>query len=111
MAKKLSLVNGIPKMTDESATLPAIYDEYIDILSSGASGDNQLNGPIDAGTNITLPNSGTYDSIELLVYLSGQRLEDVIDYTYVGSGVRTQIAFTFDLEVGDRIRFRIDRNA
>ena len=111
MAKKLTLVNGIPRMVDESAS-PAIYDEYIDIVISGASGDNQLNGPISAGVGVSLPDSGTYESHELEVYLSGQRLEDIIDYAYVGpSGTRTDVAFTFDLEVGDRIRFRVDRGA
>lgn len=110
MAKKLALINGIPKMTDESAS-PAIYDDYIDIVSSGASGENELNGPISAGVSITLPNSGTYEADELEIWLGGQRLEDVLDYTYVGSGTRTQVAFTFDLEVGDRIRFRVDRAA
>lgn len=109
MGKKLQLVNGIPKMIDESAT-PPIYDEYIDIVASGASGDNALNVPVAAGTPITLPNSGTYISEELEVYIGGQRLEDFVDYNYVGTGVRSQISMTFDLEVSDRIRFRVDRN-
>jgi len=110
MGKKLQLVNGIPKMIDESAT-PPIYDEYIDVVSSGAVGSHELNGPIDAGTPITLPNSGTYISEELEVYIGGQRLEDFVDYNYVGAGTRTQISMTFDLEVTDRIRFRVDRSA
>lgn len=66
--------------------------------------------PITAGTAVTLPSSQTYNSGELEVYLNGDRIEAVLDYTYVGAGpTRTQIQFTFDLVAGDRLRFRIDR--
>lgn len=108
--KFLKLINGIPTMTDESSAVP-IYDEYISIVTSGASGDNELNGPISAVTNITLPNSGSYIDRELEVYLNGQRLEYIIDYEYVGSGAKTQLYIVFDLVVGDRLRFRVDRTA
>ena len=111
MAKKLALVNGIPRMIDESAS-PTIYDDYIDIVTSGASGPNQLNeSSVTAGTPITLPNSGTYMGLELEVYFNGTRIEDVLDYNFVGSGTRTQVSFTFDLKATDRIRFRTDRGA
>ena len=110
MAKKLQLINGIPKMAEEYIP-PAIYDETISIVESGASGDNELNGPINAGTAITLPQNGTYIANELEVYLSGQRIDEIFDYNYVGSGTRTQVSFTFDLEAGDKIRFRVDRSA
>ena len=110
MGKVLRLINGIARHVDESAS-PTIYDDYIDIVESGASGENQLNGPITAGTSITLPNSGTYDSANLEVYLNDIRLEDIEDYTYVGTTPRTQVQFTFELTVLDRIRFRVDRGA
>lgn len=111
MAKKLALVNGLPRMVEESGT-PVIYDDYIDIVASGAVGDNQLD-EVNAttGTSISLPNSGEYTADELEIYLNGNRMEDIIDYNYVGAGTRTQISFTFDLIAGDRIRFRVDRSA
>jgi len=110
MANKLTLVNGVPRMKAESGS-PTIYDDYITIVESGASGENELDGPITSGTSITLPNSGTYDSANLEVYLNDLRLEDVEDYTYVGVAPQTQIQFTFEIVVGDRIRFRVDRGA
>lgn len=111
MAKKLALLNGVPRMVDESAA-PTIYDQHIDIVVSGASGPNQLNqSSATAGTSITLPGGGTYQGAELEVYFNGARIESVIDYNYVGTGTRTQISFTFDLLASDRIRFRVDRSA
>lgn len=103
---KLELVNGIPRMQPEAAN-PAIYDETIEIVSSGAT-TGQLNGPITAGTPVTLPNSRTYVGDELEVYLDGDRLKPVFDYNYNSS---TTVTFTFELKAGDVIRFRIDRNA
>lgn len=103
---KLELVNGIPRMQPEAAST-TIYDETIEIVSSGATA-GQLNGPITSGTPITLPASQTYTNDELEVYLSGDRLTPVFDYTYNSS---TTVAFTFELQAGDLIRFRIDRTA
>lgn len=93
-------------MTDESAS-PAIYDQTIEIVASGA-GPGQLNGPITAGTPVTLPSSQTYTGAELEVYLGGERLKPTFDYTYASS---TTVAFTFQLLALDIIRFRIDRGA
>lgn len=108
---KLALINGIPRMTAESGS-PIIYDEYLDVVVSGASGPNQINqASATTGTSITLPVSGTYIGLELEVYLNGTRVEDVIDYNFVGSGTKTQVAFTFDLVASDRVRFRVDRSA
>lgn len=97
MGNFLRLVNGQPRHFAESGS-PTIYDQTIDVVS-----------PITAGTSITLPASQQYTSAELEVRLNGIRLEPVVDYTYVGSPPRTQIQLTFDLVVGDRLRFRIDR--
>lgn len=81
---------------NQSADPLTIYDEIIAVGST-----------ITTGTPITLPNSQTYIDTELEVYLNGQLLEDTGDYTYVGSlPPRTQIAMTFDLVAGDRLRFR-----
>jgi len=109
MSKKLALVGGLPRMVEESAT-PTIYDEYLLVVSGTPQNSNEINVE-DAGTGdpITLPNSGEYSGEELIVYLNGNRISDVFDYNYVGSGTRTQISLTFDLMVGDVLRFRKDR--
>ena len=97
MARFLRIHNGVPRSFDETASTP-IYDETYNVTST-----------IVSGTPVTLPASGTYDSAELLVYLNGQRLAVTDDYTYVGVPPRTQVAFTFDLLSGDKVRFRKDR--
>lgn len=107
MGNFLRLVNGQPRSFAESSSLP-IYDQPLTVVASGA-GANQINGPVTSGTNVTLPSSGTYTGAELEVRLNGQRLEQLLDYSYVGVGSKTQVAFTFDLSVGDRIDFRVDR--
>lgn len=110
MAKFLRISNGVARSFDE-ATSTAIYDQPLTVVASGAVA-NQINGPVTSGTNITLPASGTYAAAELEVRLNGMRLEQLYDYNYVGAGpTRTQIALTFDLAVGDRLDFRVDRAA
>jgi hypothetical protein len=95
MAKKLALVNGIPRMVDESAS-PTIYDESVTLASN-----------LSTGVNYTLPASGTYEGEEIEVYLDGQVLDSGADFNFVGAGpTRTQVVFTFDLYIGDRLRFR-----
>jgi len=100
MAKVLRLVNGLPRMIDEASSV-VIYDETSVIGPGG----------VTTGASFTLPAGRTYIGIELEIYLNGQRLEDVLDYNFVGSGSRTQVSFTFDLVQGDVVRFRIDRVA
>lgn len=105
MAKFLQLVNGIPKSVSESGN-PAIYDRTISVVASGAVSPD-LNGPVNAGTNITLPSGQTYVGDELQVYLNGIRLDDVLDYN---TNSTTTIQMTFNLQAGDKLRFYIDRN-
>lgn len=98
MGRFLRLSAGQARSFDESSS-PTIYDQTIAVGST-----------ITTGTNVTLPASGTYESSELQVYLSGQRLTPVEDYNYVGAGpTRTQVTFTFDLLNGDEVRFYKDR--
>ena len=104
MARKLALVLGIPRMVDESAS-PTIYDQNLEVVASGA-GAGQINGPISAGTNVSLPSGQTYSGAELEIYLGLDRLRPVLDYSYASS---TQVQFTFQLTAGDLLRFRIDR--
>ena len=103
MTKALALVNGIPRMIE---TEVSIYEEIITVVASGASGDNEMNGPISSGTIVFLPNSKTYSSDELEVYLEESRLTKLLDYTNSSS---TSVQFTFQIKVGERIKFRIDR--
>lgn len=99
MAKKLALVNGVPRMTDESAS-PTIYDETMVIASM-----------VTTGTEVVLPNGGFYNSLELEIYFNGNRIGQPGEYEYVGTVPRTRIIFTFDLVATDVVRFRIDRGA
>lgn len=107
MAKFLRLSNGVPRSFQEGASI-TIYDQSLTVVASGA-GANEINGPVNAGVNVTLPGSQTYTAAELQIYLNGDRLEPVFDYSYQGSPPRTQVQFTFSLVVGDRLDFRIDR--
>lgn len=92
-------VNGVMRSYDESVSV-TIYDQSIAVSSLTT-----------AGTSITLPSSGTYDSANLEVYLNGIRLDVVLDYNYVGTAPRTQIQLTFDVDSPDVLRFRVDRAA
>lgn len=92
MSKVVRIVSGIPRYQDLGATT------YEETYSVGA--------PISAGTDITLPNSGTYTSSDLAVYLNGQKMSYLEDYAYVGTVPRTQVEFLFDLVAGDLIVFR-----
>jgi hypothetical protein len=92
MSKVVRIISGIPRYQDIGLTA---YDQTYTASST-----------VTAGTNITLPASGTYNGSELSVYLNGQRMSYVEDYVYVGSGTRTQIQFLFDLINGDLVVFR-----
>ena len=96
---KLALVNGIPRMVAEASSV-TIYDQTYDVVSS-----------ITTGVSVTLPSSGTYTGEELEIRLNGVRMDSGIDYNFVGSPPRTQVAFTFDLVIGDQLNFRVDRPA
>lgn len=95
MANFLRTSNGYPRLFAESSS-PTIYDESVDLV-----------GTLSTGTPYTLPSSGSYTGDELEVYLDGQVLDSGSDFNFVGAGpTRTQVAFTFDLHAGDRLRFR-----
>lgn len=113
----LVLINGVPRMQSITASQPLIYDQSVSIVTSGATPPGSLNGPITAGTAVTLPSSGSYtlnvnNIANLQVYLNGDRLEQVFDWTTSGSGPNfTAVQFTFQLNAGDRIDFRIERSS
>lgn len=111
----LVLVNGVPRMTAITASLPLIYDQSVTIVTSGGNGSTTLNGPITSGTAVTLPASGSYtlnaNSVpNLQVYLNGDRTEITIDWNTSGGGpTYTAVVFTFNLVVGDRVDFVVER--
>lgn len=96
--KFTQLVNGFLRSVSESNPVTTIYDqEFI------------AGSVVTTGTAITLPSSKTYTSAELNVFFNGQRLFLADDYNYVGTAPRTQITLTFDLMIGDKVGFVIDR--
>jgi len=100
MGQALVLVNGVPRMQtiDAAAT---IYDETYTVPGGGLS----------SGTPVSLPSGGVYQSKELKVYFEGQFLEPLgVDYSYVGSGTRTQVTFVGDYYEGEKLRFRVEGN-
>lgn len=119
-----NLTLAIKKLDDAIGSLISAldspdYDEPVDIVASGATPPTSLNGPVAASTDITLPNNTRMGNIAqkytvgkgvLQVYLNGvyQRLGD--DWLEVGSSgsLSTQMQFTFQLDVGDSVEFRID---
>jgi len=62
-------------------------------------------GNITALTPISLPDAMTYEGDELQVYLNGVLQNVLIDYNYVGSGSKSEIAFLFDIQVTDRLSY------
>jgi len=62
-------------------------------------------GGIATGTALTLPNAGDYLGEELEIKLNAVVMVVGVDYQYIGTGVKTQIEFTFDLVENDSIVF------
>lgn len=98
MGKFLRLTNGIPVMQDEASTLPS-YDESI-YYASG----------LTSGTNITLPNSGSFSDAsakDILVIVNDRIVEVTRDFSVVGAGpTYTQISFNYNLSNDSVVRFR-----
>lgn len=107
--KFVKFSNGALRMT-ELPTPPAIYDQRLTVVSGLPLNSNEIQGPLSSGSILTLPQSGTYSGLELLVFCNGNKLEAAFDYNYVGSGTRTQIQILFDLVVNDTIDFRTERD-
>lgn len=89
----------------------AKYEEPIEIIAGAPSNDRELTGPVSASTNIKIPKNTNNSDIQesyvlgqndLVIYLNGTRLREGADYTEISD---TQIAFVFQLEIGDRLLF------
>ena len=107
MGKFLRLINGVPRMEEESS-LGAIQEGTLRVVAS-SPGSGEIVGPIAANTSITLPNSIEYTDADLNIFFDGQKLIPTLDYTYVGTAPRTQVQFTFELLVGDLLFFEKER--
>jgi hypothetical protein len=119
-----SLVTAISAISDDLNYLAAIlagnvYDERLLVVSGAPANDNEVTGPITAGTNISLPldsrDSNTTQVYivgrgDLEVFLNGVYLFEGIDWTPVGlSGASSStIQIQVDLEVDDELTFRLD---
>jgi len=120
MSKVLMLVRGVARMVDtgDSVVLRSpdnsrhflgvqndgtVFTEtdtvYSETLIIGAGG-------VSTGTPISLPNSGDYLGEELEVKLNAAVMTLGSEYQYVGTGIKTQIAFLFDLVENDTIDFK-----
>lgn len=96
MAKAGAIINGVIRMVDLS--IEVNYDETL-VVSEGGYSANDV---------ITLPASGNYNSLDLMVFLNGQFLEPGADFDYEGVAPRTQIRLLReDLIEGDRLRLRV----
>ena len=95
------------------------YDEAIDIVASGATPPNSLNGPISSGTDISLPPNSRLGDTEqryivgrgyLQVFLNGQYLRLGQDWLEVGAAgtFSNQFQILRVLDVGDAVELRID---
>ena len=116
LGQTIGNVNGILTALDQPS-----YDEYREIVASGATG-NQLNGPILTGTTINLPNNSRLIGSPVQYYVVGKgtleillngqilQLGETFGWTEVGtSGTNSsQIIINQQLEVGDFLTFRID---
>lgn len=116
MSNVLALINGVPRMTPVTASLPPIYDQTVSIVSSGATPPGSINSPVSAGTAITLPSSGVYTVQtgvpNISIFLNGDRLEYGRDWLTYGSGPNyTQFQLTFGLVAFDYLVVRAERNS
>lgn len=120
-----NLTLGIKKLDQEIANIESMlddpsYDEAIDIVASGATPPNSINGPVTAGTIITLPNNSrrsnavqnyTVGKGTLQINLNGQRLlvGSGRDWQEVGPAgdPSNQFKLNFDLEVFDTLKCEI----
>jgi len=97
------------------------YDESYTLVSGAPGNSYELTGPITATTNITLPvdsrNGGAARSYVvgsgiMQVYLNGEKLRVVDDWSEVGSfgSLSTSIVINQDLVIGDLLTFIIQLN-
>jgi len=105
-------------INDIVSSLIKPYYEPLTVTTAAAANDNEVQGPISAGTNLTLPlDSRDSNAVKeytvgnggLFVFRNGvmQRLDE--DYTEVGASgaLSDEIQIQQDLEVGETIEFKL----
>lgn len=123
-----SLTLAIKKLDDAIGNIDALldsptYDEVIEIVTSGATPPNSLNGPVANGVSVTLPNNSREGNIPqtytvgkgtLQVFLNGQFLDvESGAYQEVGAPGAPSSLIQFltlpggGLVVGDEVELRI----
>jgi hypothetical protein len=97
-----------------------VYDETYVVVAGIPSNQYELQGPVLAGVELILPNdsrdviSGIQEYIvgsgQLEIYLNGQYLRSVDNWSEIGTtgALSKRITLTQDLEIGDKLTFRID---
>lgn len=119
-----NLTLAIAKLDQAIAALSASlddpsYDETIDIVASGGTPPTSIDGPVLAGTLLTLPLNSRFGNIQqqytvgkgvLVVHLNGQVLRLGQDWDEVGAPLTasTQIEILQDLDIGDYLDLRIN---
>jgi len=115
----LKLVNGVMRGVESSdatvLTSPNGSIRHLKVTNKGVSNTTTGTvynetlvigvGGVSTGSPIALPNSETYLGQELQVELNSSVVDLGSDYEYAGIGVKTEIAFTFDLVQGDEVTF------
>lgn len=105
-------------INDIASTLLRPYQEPLRVVVGTPVDDNEIQGPITSGTNITIPldrrdsnkqKRFVVDSGSLFVFLNGQELMYGEDYTEVGTVGALSYTFQIlqDLIVGDTLDIRI----
>jgi hypothetical protein len=96
MTSFITLENKKPTLSPVSGSA---YRAFILVIDETASLPEEIEGPITAGTEITLPGSETYEGNELQVAINGIDLVLLLHYNFVGAGpARTKITLTVDLD-------------
>lgn len=106
-------LNAIGAMIDTN-----VYDERLVVVSGAPADDNEITGPVLSGSIITLPLDSRDSNVQeeylvgdgiLTIFLNGQLLELGSDWNEVGAPntLSDEIEILQDLEVGDRLTFRI----
>jgi hypothetical protein len=109
-----AIIDGLVDLVNDN-----VYDEKISIIAGVAANDNELTGPISAGTTITIPTDGRDgDSVQnyevgkgvLEVFLNGQYLFNGVDWSELGTLGDASNTFQIDIDlvVDDELTIRID---
>lgn len=117
-----NLTKAIKRLDDaigvvQSDLIAEPYQESISIITGSPSNDQQITGPVTAGTSVKLPKNTRNSSVQetfvvgkadIEIFLNSNELIVGKDYTEVGISGNDSfyVQFTFQLVVGDVVNFR-----